>query len=107
MQKVSKINRLIKKRDWSESDLKEFGQLTGRNLIKTGNLLHIGVDIENMEQFMKNLTEISSKINSAKQSKHFLEVVSLKLQIIDFYLRLLVNEFEGKNVPAKEFFGDN
>ena len=60
---------------------------------------------ENISQHLNNIDEVANKIHNAINSKCFVEVISLRLQVIDFWLRIYFYNVENNTNQREREFG--
>ena len=82
----------------------EKGNGLGSNWIYVGNVRDIGV--KKIDKFVNNLNLIYEQAEKARKSGFHIEAISLYLQIIDFWLRVLIHWKEKKTIGLNDYFGN-
>lgn len=77
--------------------------MKAKKRVKLGNLRDIGVD--NIKSFIRNSEEINKRIESSRKSDCYIESISLQLQKIDIWLRMLIHRKTKKKPSRKIYFG--
>lgn len=104
-----RLYELWEKTTLTDAEMRELVQLSPKGTFKKGpNVLDLGVI--DLEQFHRNITEISDRAKYALDIGCYLEVLSLRLQYYDLLLRIfwIVKNTKGKIFSSKDkrMFGE-
>lgn len=76
-----------------------------KKVVKLGVLTDVGTKKNGIKQFITNWQVINERIKLARQCGCQIEAISLQLQKMDLWLRILVNRKSGKKCKGKLTFG--